>query len=387
MKGIKRLAVLTAVTAVTGLGIAAGPAFAALEISAHTTFDRTYTWAIQKTAHNPDLVLDEEQSFDEVYDVTVTNTGFVDSNWTVQDGILYQADAPFTPTSVTAVIQPGNIAASVSCPAGVFGTTVSELYCSYGPTDLPSGTPGTVTVTVNFVGGSVSTTRNYNFTTDLLPNEPAEFKKCVDATDSFFGPLGTVCVGDSPKKFTYTRTIGPYHECGEFTVENTASLNDDPLHPSTSSATVHVSVPCVGGCTRTIGYWKTHAGFGPQDDVVTQLLSQSLGTAGGAKTQLVNSAAKAVQFLSFYGSNNMQDASNGINKLYAQLLAAKLNIASGANGSAVAATIAAADAFLANNDSLSWASLSKSAKSSVLAWMTTLDNYNNGRIGPLHCSE
>ena len=117
------------------------------------------------------------------------------------------------------------------------------------------------------------------------------------------------------------------------------------------------------------------------------MLSQYLGTAGGAKTQLVNSAAKAVQFLVVLGSNNVQDASNGINKLYAQLLAAKLNIASGANGSAVAATIAAADAFLANNDSLSWASLSKSAKQSVLGWMTTLDDYNNGRIGPLHCSE
>ena len=118
-----------------------------------------------------------------------------------------------------------------------------------------------------------------------------------------------------------------------------------------------------------------------------QLLSQNLGTAGGAKTQVVNSAAKAVQFLEMRGSNNIKDASNGINKLYAQLLAAKLNIASGANGSAVAATIAAADAFLATNDSLSWASLSKSAQQSVLGWMTTLDKYNNGLIGPLHCSE
>ena len=37
------------------------------------------------------------------------------------------------------------------------------------------------------------------------------------------------------------------------------------------------------------------------------------------------------------------DASNGINKLYAQLLAAKLNIANGANGSAVLQTITQAD--------------------------------------------
>ena len=32
--------------------------------------------------------------------------------------------------------------------------------------------------------------------------------------------------------------------------------------------------------TRTIGYWKTHAGFGPQEDVVTPLLPIYLGNAG-----------------------------------------------------------------------------------------------------------
>jgi len=148
---------------------------------------------------------------------------------------------------------------------------------------------------------------------------------------------------------------------------------------------VHVHVPCAGGCTMTIGYWKNHAGFGPQADVVTPLLPKLLGTSGGAKTQSVTTAAKAVQFLSFNGSNNVFAASNGINKLYAQLLAAKLNIANGANGSAIASTITAADAFLATNDSLSWAGLSKSTQATVNGWMTALDNYNNGLAGPGHC--
>ena len=78
-------------------------------------------------------------------------------------------------------------------------------------------------------------------------------------------------------------------------------------------------------------------------------------------------------------------ASNGINKLYAQLLAAKLNIANGASGSAIASTISAADAFLAANDSLSWKGLSKASQNTVLGWMTALDNYNNGLSGPAHC--
>ena len=150
---------------------------------------------------------------------------------------------------------------------------------------------------------------------------------------------------------------------------------------------MHVSVPCVGGCTRTIGYWKTHAGFGPQADVVTQYLAQSLGTAGGIKTQLVDSAAEGCAVPLVLRLEQCAGCLERDQQAVRTTAGGKANIASGANGSAVAATIASADAFLANNDSLSWASLSKSAKSTVNGWMTTLDNYNNGLIGPLHCSE
>jgi hypothetical protein len=150
-------------------------------------------------------------------------------------------------------------------------------------------------------------------------------------------------------------------------------------------------VPCAGGCSLTIGYWKTHAGFGPQADMVSPLLPQYLGTQlfgiPLGKTIKVSTAGAALQYLSFYGSNNVFDASNGINKLYAQLLAAKLNIANGADGSILAPTIAAADAFLTTNDSLNWSSLSRAQKNQVLIWVTTLDYYNNGLIGPGHCSQ
>ena len=143
-----------------------------------------------------------------------------------------------------------------------------------------------------------------------------------------------------------------------------------------------------GGCTVTIGFWKTHAGFsGHNSDLITPHLPLLLGTFGGAKTITVTTATQAVSLLSFQGSNGVFDASNGINKLYAQLLAAKLSIANGADGSAVASTIAAADAFLATHNSTDWAGLSKSQKKAVLGWMTTLDNYNNGVIGPGHCEQ
>ncbi len=138
--------------------------------------------------------------------------------------------------------------------------------------------------------------------------------------------------------------------------------------------------PTGDACTRTIGYWKNHAGLGPQADVVTPLLPQWLGTSGGTRSVHVTTAAFAVALLDKSG-----DASNGINKLYAQLLAAKLNIASGASGSAVLQTITQADGFLATHAAADWGMLSSSQRQQVLAWAATLDDYNNGKIGPAHC--
>jgi len=136
------------------------------------------------------------------------------------------------------------------------------------------------------------------------------------------------------------------------------------------------------GCTLTIGFWKTHAGFGPQPDLVTQYLPIWLGTAGGSQSINVTNAQIAVNVLgmSVYGT-----PSNGITKLYAQLLGTKLNIANGADGSSINATINSADAFLATHFWTSWDSLSKSNKKLVLTWTELLDDYNNGDIGPGHC--
>jgi len=139
-----------------------------------------------------------------------------------------------------------------------------------------------------------------------------------------------------------------------------------------------------GGCTRTIGYWKTHAGFGPQADVVTPLLPIWLGTAGGTKSMNVTTAQMAVDILSqkVYGAPK-----NGITKLYAQLLGAKLNMVSGAEGAEIAAAVAAADAFLATYDYAAWDGLTKDQKNMVLGWQYTMDQYNNGFVGPAHCGD
>jgi hypothetical protein len=136
------------------------------------------------------------------------------------------------------------------------------------------------------------------------------------------------------------------------------------------------------GCSLTIGFWKTHAGFGPQADVVTPLLPILLGNFGGAKTLSVDTAAEAVSILTMkdYGGGK-----NGIAKLYAQLLGTKLNIANGAADADVAVAIVQADDFLSDHGAMDWDSLSRSEKQVVNNLMSKFDQYNNGDIGPGHC--
>jgi hypothetical protein len=131
--------------------------------------------------------------------------------------------------------------------------------------------------------------------------------------------------------------------------------------------------------TYTIGYWKTHAGLGPQQDMVSPLLPIWLGTPGGEDTVVVRTNTAAVKYLKMTGG-----ASNGIVKLYAQLLGAKLNGNNGADLYAVWSVVEAADRFLATHGADDWKSLSKAEQSQVLSWMNTLDKYNNGVIGPGH---
>jgi hypothetical protein len=138
------------------------------------------------------------------------------------------------------------------------------------------------------------------------------------------------------------------------------------------------------GCTLTIGFWKNHCGFGPQDNVLSQYLPIWLGNAGGSRSIDVSDSTIAHDILmrNVYGNN-----SNGITKLYAQMLGAKLNIAAGADGTDVAAIITAADNFLADHDWTGWKFLSKAEKQMVIGWMSDFDDYNNGITGPGHCDD
>jgi hypothetical protein len=103
------------------------------------------------------------------------------------------------------------------------------------------------------------------------------------------------------------------------------------------------------GCAHGKGYWKNHL------DEVADLLPLTLGAEDGSMSLLVDTAEIAYGVLQ---QHTYGHPSNGITKLYARLLTAKLNIANGADGSAAEVAIAEADAFLADHGPDAWDSLS-----------------------------
>lgn len=170
------------------------------------------------------------------------------------------------------------------------------------------------------------------------------------------------------------------------TVEETVSqvVNSNSVTVSAYSG------PCSTGCSLTIGYWKTHAGFtGNNADRVTPFLPIRLGcpiATPYTKGVNVTSALQSTAILTFNALAG--GAADGLNKVAAQLLAAKLNIANGASSTPVASTITSADNYLCQYgfNPGTWSTLSNSIKNAINGVASTLDQYNNGLLaGVPHC--
>ncbi len=129
-----------------------------------------------------------------------------------------------------------------------------------------------------------------------------------------------------------------------------------------------VDSPLRGGgqdCTYTVGYWKTHPG-------AWALSTVTLGSVTYTTSQLDLVLAQPVQ-------------GNGLVSLSHQLVAAKLNIAKGANPAPVASVIAQADALIGARvcPPIGTGAL---LPPQVTSLVSTLDAYNSGLYGSFHCS-
>ena len=354
-----------------------------------TSFDRNWDWTIEKTGDQEKLTLSEGKTFDVGYKVTLSAES-KDSNWEVSGGIEVYNPAPIDAEikSITDLVSP-NISAVVDCGEIEFPYILkleATLTCTY-TADLPNGESRTNTATANIqnydydsVGGKIADgTTNFTGTAEIKFGSPSEIDECVDVTDDIYGDLGEVCAGDSLKTFEYTRTVGPYAECGSYKFINTASfVTNDTETSNSDSWTVDVNVPC-GGCTLTQGYWKTHSKYGPAPYDDTWALI-------GEDTAFFSSGKSWYQVL--WTAPKKGDA---YFILAHQYIAARLNIL---NGASPTSEVNSALAFAGENGTNGFfntydpaKNLSKSVRSQAIYYAGVLGSFNEGIIGPGHCSE
>jgi hypothetical protein len=341
--------------------------------SATTTYQRQWNWNITKTGDQSNLTLASGQLFPVNYSVTVQAVA-VDSKWKVSGQISFQnkSSQPATIEAVTDVIS-GGIIASVDC-SKEFPFTLPAGFtqvCSY-EAELPDGSDRTNTATVVTSGDVPGSSVTIPFS---FGSPAVELDECITVEDDQFGSLGTVCASEAPKTFTYTLNVGGQEVCGEYQFANTASfLTNDTGTKGSAKFIVNFDIPCDGACTLTPGYWKTHSKYGPAPyDSTWALLGED-----------------NLFFLS--GATNYQvlwSSPSGGNAYYIlahAYIAAKLNILNGASTtSSVDAALSFAESFFNTYSPAS--TLSRSVRNAAIAQAEVLDNYNNGLIGPGHCSK
>ena len=348
-------------------GAPAGAGLAPLHLfmTAHPTIH--CDWGVTKSASfhgapvtNLTLAVDEQQTVDYTVNVTKSCSNRVAG---VVTGLIGGI-----PTSLTVTLAGGVNATVSNC------TTVNTGFsCDYAGVVGDTADGSAVAVGTYSDGSSASGQIPYSFA-GVQPDEPS-----VGVFDSYAGALAYHL--DHSASFQYSRVIA-FHDCGRHVVENTVTVQDSvPLASATHS--IVVDVPCVGGCTLTQGYWKTHSKYGPaaKPDPAWNLLPGGLGP----DTPFFGSGQTWIQVF-----NTSPSGGNVYYVLAHQYEAAVLNQLDGASStSAVNAALAGAKSFFDTYTPAQAGALAKnsSVRAQTNAWATTLDNYNSGLVGPGHCDE
>jgi hypothetical protein len=218
-----------------------------------------------------------------------------------------------------------------------------------------------------------------NYTVQVTGVDGHDIDECVTVDDSLEGSLGTVCATSSPftQTFTYQRLVGPYQVCGDYTVENTSTfVTNDTGATGSDNWSIAVHVPCLTGCTLTQGYWKTHSLYGPAPyDDTWSLVGEDTPFFLSGRTwfQVLWTPPQGGQVYYI---------------LAHAYVAARLNLLDGVSPTPeVLTALAEAEAFFSTRTPAQAAVLPKSTRARYLDVAALLTYYNEGLIGPGHCSE
>lgn len=355
--------------------------------TAHGFYGRQYYWNIDKRTTESEITVPIGQTYGIDYTVNVTATS-QETSPLVRGEITVHNLAPITAAingikdvidNNYADLDCGVITFPYSLPAG------ETLTCSY-EIDLSNTCSGTNEAVVTLKNYSYDSQENsqevgtteYSAYADFSFGEPAqEIDKCVQVEDSLYGYLGQYCAEASEytsHAFEYNGTVGPYEECGHYQVTNTATFTTSDTEATASdSQTVDIDVPCLpcGGCTLTYGYWRTHSSYGPA--------SYDSTWAGIGENSLFFNSGE-----SYYDVLWTPSDEGAYYQLAHQYIAVKLNILKGTYAPPeVQKAMSEAKGLF---ESCECNKFTGPNRKTAIELSETLDLYNNGYLGPEHCS-
>jgi uncharacterized repeat protein (TIGR01451 family) len=254
-----------------------------------------------------------------------------------------------------------------------------------GSASIEAGEVASFTITVSNTGTKPATGVTL---TDPLPGADLAWSESPDVaacsiTDGVGGDtlsctIGTIAAGGS---FSVTVVATTSAEICDYVLYNTVTVrmpSGTKGAASTVTASASISVTCAppppppgDGCTLTQGFWKNHYPEAWPAGVLAN--GMMLGTVSYTAAQLVDIFDRPVQ-------------GNGLVSLAHQLIAAKLNIASGANPGAIQSDMDAADAMIGGLVVPPIGS-GNIHPSNTGALTDALDDFNNGVTGPGHCDD
>jgi hypothetical protein len=282
-----------------------------------------------------------------------------------------------TPASAAAILFQNTETATVTPTVTLTGTatltptaTLTET-ATVEPTETVTATE-TVEPTPTVTGtATVEPTETVTATATVTPTATLTNTATVTPTETVTATLTPTATLTATATVTGTATVEPTETVtGTATVEPTETVEPTgtPIPSETPATTpsptsTPIGTPGTATCTYTQGYWKNH----PEAWPVSTL---TLGNESYSQEELLEIL-------------NTAPRGDATIILAHQLIAAKLNLASGVSDEGLGATITYADLWLTEHPVGSNPRWSERVVGILLA--DTLDEYNNGLLGPNHC--
>lgn len=213
--------------------------------TADASLTREYEWTIEKTpdATYNDFIGDPANNHD--YSITVTKTGFTDSNWTVSGQIFVQNPGTLSMPLSAVTDNVNGVNATVTCESGTMVPAGMTLTCTYTADEGLDGDENLNTATATLNGIDFSGTADVTYVVGEEINAEVNVTDSDGVATQNFGPIGDTTTLDYSKDFqcpvdTAAYTEGFYTE----TRENTATI-DETEQSDNATVTLNCYAPVV----------------------------------------------------------------------------------------------------------------------------------------------